>query len=405
VLADRVLQGGDYPADDRAGMRSWQRELLRRASQLSMSLTLLHQTGSDLALERVIVPEVVKMASGTESTIIAAFRSSSEAEAAATDLQAAGVSRGDIYLELGQVGKSSEASARSKKTSGEGGIGGWFKSMFGDQTDADRSEYENSLKQGNALLRVDVDEDEIPSVEAILNRHSPIDVHEGTGARASQSGATEGTTKAIPVVKEEIQVGKRQVLRGGVRLYSRVVEEPVEESVLLREERVRVERRPANRAATDADLSADQEQKIDVQEFAEEPVVAKQARVVEEVRVGKEVSERTETIRDTVRHTEVNVEQAPGAPGVTFDDSDFRVDYKRRYGMGGPSYDTYLPAYRYGYDMASDPRYKGRSFDQVESDLRTEYERRYPKSTWEKMKDAIRYGWDKVTGKAQATGR
>src|SRR5207302_151340 len=92
----------------------------------------------------------------------------------------------------------------------------------------------------------------------------------GAAARAA-SGADAGTTKAIPVVKEEIQIGKRQVLRGGVRVYSRVIEEPVEESVRLREERVRVERQPVNRSATGGDLSAGQEQVIEVQEFAEEP--------------------------------------------------------------------------------------------------------------------------------------
>jgi uncharacterized protein (TIGR02271 family) len=338
----------------------------------------------------------------TENTIIAAFRSSSDAEAAAADLEAAGIPRDDIYLE---TGRSGETSTRSKKTSSEGGITGWFKSLFTEETDPDRSAYENAIKQGNCLLRVDLEEDEIPTAEAILNRHSPVDVHAGTAARAAASGTEAGGTKAIPVVKEEVRIGKRQVLRGGVRVYSRVVEEPVEESVPLREERVRVERRPVDRSATEADLSGGREQVIEVQEFAEEPVVAKQARVVEEVQVGKDVSERTETVRDTVRHTEVNVEQTPGASGQTFDDSDFRSDFQKRYAATGASYDTYQPAYRYGYEIASDPRYKGRSFEEVESDLRADYGRRYPKSAWEKMKDSVRYGWDKVTGKARTATR
>ena len=239
----------------------------------------------------------------------------------------------------------------------------------------------------------------------------PLTSPAARGTRTAASGADAGATNAIPVVKEEIRIGKRQILRGGVRVYSRVVAEPVEQSVPLREERVRVERRPADRSATEADLSSGREQVIEVQEFAEEPVVAKQARVVEEVQVGKDVSERTETVRDTVRRTEVNVEQTPGArgeagaTGQAFDDSDFRTDYQKRYASGGAPYDTYLPAYRYGYEMASDPRYEGRSFNEVESDLRTDYGRRYPTSTWEKMKDAVRYGWDKVTGKTRAATR
>jgi len=48
---------------------------------------------------------------------------------------------------------------------------------------------------------------------------------------------------------------------------------------------------------------------MEVREKSEEAVVQKQARVVEEVRVGKEVNERTETVRDTVRRTDVQVEE------------------------------------------------------------------------------------------------
>ncbi len=339
----------------------------------------------------------------TESTIIAAFRTSRDAQAAATDLQEAGISRDEIYIEASNtVDKSSHF--RTKST--EGGIKGWFKSIFGEEDDPDRSRYEGAIAEGNCLLRVDVDEDEIGTVEDILNRHSPVDVHAAqaepqTGARAG-ARETRGTN-AIPVVKEEIQVGKRQVLRGGVRVYSRVIEEPVEEKVTLREERVRVDRQPTNRAATQGDLSGNREQVVEVQEFAEEPVVSKQSRVVEEVRVGKDVTERTETVRDTVRHTEVNVEKSPGSDGGKFDDSDFRSDFQNRYAATGASYETYQPAYRYGYDMASDPRYQGRSFEEVEPDLRKDYGRRYPNSAWENTKDAIRSGWNKVTGKAHAT--
>jgi stress response protein YsnF len=82
----------------------------------------------------------------------------------------------------------------------------------------------------------------------------------------------------------------------------------VTEEVQLREERVHVERRPVNRPVTDAD-NAFREGTLEVTERAEEPVVAKTARVVEEVVVGKQVEEHTETIRDTVRRTDVDVQE------------------------------------------------------------------------------------------------
>jgi len=343
----------------------------------------------------------------TYTTLVAAYRNATDAQAAATDLQAAGISRDDIYIE--KNGPDQGSQSRSKNTPNEGGFTGWFKSIFANEDDADRSRYERAISEGDTLVGVEVDEDEIGAVEDILNRHSPIDVHaEDVGTERATNQATNqrsDQSKAIPVVKEDVQIGKRQVLRGGIRVYSRVVDEPVEETVHLREEHARVERRPVNRAATDADLASGKQQVIEVQEFAEEPVVGKQARVVEEVRVGKDVSERTETVRENARHTEVNVEKTSGDKGAIFDDSDFRSDYQKRYASGGVPYDTYLPAYQYGYESASNPRYRGRSFDEIESDLRTDYGRRYPNSTWEKMKDAIRYGWDKVTGKTKAATR
>jgi uncharacterized protein (TIGR02271 family) len=117
---------------------------------------------------------------------------------------------------------------------------------------------------------------------------------------------TQGET-VIPIVEEELAVGKRQVQSGGARIHTYVTERPVEETVTLHEERVTVDRRPVDRAATDADMAFG-EKSFDVTEMSEEAVVGKTSRVVEEVVVGKTATDRTETVRDTVRRTDVNVE-------------------------------------------------------------------------------------------------
>jgi len=109
-------------------------------------------------------------------------------------------------------------------------------------------------------------------------------------------------------VEEEVQVGKRAVERD-VRVHTTVTEKPVEEQVHLREEHVTVERRPADRPASGADQAVFKEGVIEITETVEEPVVAKQARVVEEVVIHKEATDHVETIRDTVRRTDVEVEQ------------------------------------------------------------------------------------------------
>ena len=213
--------------------------------------------------------------------------------------------------------------------------------------------------------------------------------------------------QTINVVEEELQVGKRVTQRGGVRVYSRVTETPVQEDVELREEHVRVDRQPVNRPATDADFRSGKEQVIEVAEYAEEPVVAKQARVVEEVRVGKDATERTETVRDTVRRTDVEVENLSagnaGAGTQGYNDDDFRQHFASSYPAGTGNYEDYAPTYRYGYETANDPRFKGQNYSQIEPQLREDYSRRYPNSTWESMKDSVRYGWDKVTGKTRST--
>jgi stress response protein YsnF len=93
----------------------------------------------------------------------------------------------------------------------------------------------------------------------------------------------------IEVVEEDIRIGKRNVEEGGVRVRSYVREVPVEEEVRLREERVHVERRPVDRPATAQDLNSFREGTVEIRESHEEPVISKEARVVEEVHIHKDV--------------------------------------------------------------------------------------------------------------------
>jgi uncharacterized protein (TIGR02271 family) len=122
-----------------------------------------------------------------------------------------------------------------------------------------------------------------------------------------------GTTNAsrevaVPVVEEQLQVGKREVERGGVRVETHVTETPVEESVELREEHVNVERRPVDYTFHGTESEAFQESLVEIREAYEELVVKKKARVVEEVVVNKDVEQHTETVHETLRRTDVNVE-------------------------------------------------------------------------------------------------
>jgi len=132
----------------------------------------------------------------------------------------------------------------------------------------------------------------------------------GSASAFGSTGSTRTTDEqALPVIEEELAVGKRKVQTGAYRVYTRSTSTPVTEDVTLREEHASIERRPVDRAATDADRK---EAFVEVKETDETPVIQKTARVVEEVVVGKESSQRTETIHDTLRGTEVEVERVDG---------------------------------------------------------------------------------------------
>ncbi|HZH91760.1 MAG TPA: YsnF/AvaK domain-containing protein [Pyrinomonadaceae bacterium] len=176
-----------------------------------------------------------------------------------------------------------------------GAAGGLIGAMVGSGIPEDRAkEYEAGVKEGGIVMGFNPRSDEDA-------KHFEQEWNDNKGEHVYRGETT------IPVVEEELEVGKREVERGGVRVESRVEEKPVTAEVQLREERVHVERRPVDRPVTDAD-NAFREGTLEITERAEVPVVAKTAHVVEEVVVNKQVEEHTETVRDTVRRTDVDVQ-------------------------------------------------------------------------------------------------
>jgi uncharacterized protein (TIGR02271 family) len=201
----------------------------------------------------------------------------------------------------------------------------------------------------------------------------------------------------IPVVQEDLEVGKRTVEAGAVRVESRLVEEPVRESVSLREERATIDRHPVDRPATQADLDAALgERRIEVHETVERPVVQKTARVVEEVAVGKDVRQKQAEIQDSVRHTEVDVQRMGGDALSSDLEQDYREHWNSRFASSGRRYDDMAPAYRFGHSLASDGRYRDRSWDEFEPEVRTEWGRTHEGSAWDDMKDAVRHAWQRA---------
>ena len=156
-----------------------------------------------------------------------------------------------------------------------------------------------AARGGKTLVVAQAPDQKIDQAVAIIERH------ETAGGEASKE---QGET--VQEVEEELSVGKRKAATGGVRVTTSVSETPVEETVTLREEKVEAERKPADRKLSPEEAEAAfQGKTVEVLATSEEAEVSKQARVVGEVAVGKQVEEREETVKDTVRRTEVEVEE------------------------------------------------------------------------------------------------
>ena len=130
-----------------------------------------------------------------------------------------------------------------------------------------------------------------------------------------------GADDMVQIVEERLDVGKRAVSRGKVRIHTSVVEKAVSENISLHSETLSVDRHAVDRPVelSSLDLDPFKERVIEMEEIDEEAVVAKSARVVEEIGLRKDAADRVETIRDTVRSTKVDIEDGRtlAATGLT----------------------------------------------------------------------------------------
>src|SRR5580693_4379875 len=263
-----------------------------------------------------------------EEIIVAVYDTEAHAAAAVRDLEAAHVPQEAISRHAGT--KSASGFAISSANSDEGQ--GFWSSLFGGEPDHDISAYDRSLESGSSVVTVRVPDEHVDRVTEILERHHPIDIDEraasfGLGANRSATapagtreaygaGLRDGDEEVIPISEEQLTIGKRLVNRGTTRIRRFVVETPVEENVTLHSERVSIDRRPASAGARgdDADFT---DRTIEVMETDEEAVVSKTARVKEEVVVHKEATDRVETVRDTVRRQDVEIDRDDDATSPT----------------------------------------------------------------------------------------
>lgn len=262
----------------------------------------------------------------TEETIVAIYDTQAHADAAISDLHAAGVPPASIVSHGSTSATSTTSTAPVRER-------GFWSGLFGGEPDHDTAVYDRSVENGSKVVTVQAPAEYVAQVSDILERHSPVDINErvagyGLGARTPATAAVAPAAPAadtaygsgeavIALSEEQLAVGKRVVDRGTTRVRRFVVETPVEQAIRLRSEHVSVERRPVSgRVASTSPEFTDRV--IEMSEIDEEAMVSKTARVAEEVVVRKQATERVETIRDTVRREEVEITR-DGDRGTTSD--------------------------------------------------------------------------------------
>jgi len=217
--------------------------------------------------------------------------------------------------------------------------------------------------------------------------------------------------RTVELREEELRARKEMVETGAVELGKEVVSEQRTLDVPVTREEVVVERHPVQGRPSDRPIGAGETIEIPVRE--EHVELEKQAVVYEEVEVGKRQVQDTERVSGTVRREEARVEregdvtvrEASGTAGGggTWDtvSPTYRQEWQRKYGTSGGRWEEYEPGYRYGYEMANDPRYHGRQWSETEPSLRADYEdwaRRnhyaYEPSAWDRMKENAREAWE-----------
>jgi len=207
-----------------------------------------------------------------------------------------------------------------------------------------------------------------------------IGEREASGA-AGAASLTEGEGEIrVPVVEEQLQVGTREVDLGEVEVRRRVIEEQQSVPVTLRHEEVTVEQVGTPARPLQPGEEAFQEGTIRVAVRGEEAVVAKEAVVTGEVVVEKDVTQEERQVSDTVRRTEVD-----------FDDSTRQA--------GGATVADTTPHYQAGYAAGTDTRYANRQFEEVEPELRQEYQASGGADNWEQLREQIRTGFNRARGR------
>ena len=248
--------------------------------------------------------------------ISAVFDNRTDAEDAISQLVAAGINRSNLKM-LPETENSSTATTAYDEKKDEKGFWESLGDFFMPQ--ADRYSYAEAMNRGDTVVNATIEDSHSKIVENILEENGTVNIDERekswredgwtgyqSGEIANDVQRNHGEQNVIPIIEEKLNIGKRQVNSGRVKVRSYMVETPVTEEINLRNKTVEVERRIVDRPVNaDDDF---RERVIDAQSTREEAVISKTAWVTGEVVVNTKTEDHVETVEEKVRRTEVEVD-------------------------------------------------------------------------------------------------
>lgn len=389
-----------------------------------------------------------------QHTLVAVFDNRTDAQNALNELLSSGFTRTDVRLsstEADTIDQSDSLSTSSdldtaRSADGDTGITASIKNFFGDLFGSDNAEhvnrYEGAVNSGRHVLTLVANS--LPEVERgadIVERYGPTDIDEtssgtpdlastGFSSGAMHAGSTIGMQQAssmsaqssstsagsvqaaaIPALDNpgDRQLFQHQQAQGTSDLTNSTHQEPLGQSGLT--------------ATGGTSLQGSTLRDTAIQGSALEGSIRQGSTAVDrgdslqrDTGMGSTGTRFTDKQRNGVRiFSRGQSDAAMGAAtgfesgsgssamaGYSGDDTYFRNHFDTTYATTGASYDEYAPAYSYGSEAARSGRYTNGAWDDIEADLRNDWDSRYATggepSTWEKMKAAVRHGWERMTG-------
>ncbi len=307
-----------------------------------------------------------------ENTVVGLYDSYTQAQNVVNELHACGFSEDEVLLGT-EPGRLVDSQAAAQDHQSGSRIGHFFRSLFGMEDEEDRQHhdiYAEAMRRGGCVVIAHAaSELERERAIEVMNRFDAVDIDERASQWRSEGWTgcdeagpaftdseiekemdtpsampqAEGEPARSPDIEEDARAGKRAAQKGGVRVYRRTAEIDAEQLGA------------AERSTTGATTAAD-------------------------------MSIAGGSYADTA---------------MTSDDSDYRTHWQNAYGASGGSYEDFDAAYRYGSTAAGSERYRNYRWEEAEPALRSDWERDHPESAWDMVKDAVRYGAERVTGQQQ----